>query len=614
MTAPETKKSNVIIGIDLGTTYSCLSVWKDGAPVVIPSASGRTMPSWVAFKGDEKIVGAGAKSQASQNPTNTVYDIKRILGRSFHDPVVQQEKKTLPYKIIEGSNGEPKVVVDWTNKNKELSPEEVSAMILGELRMAAEEFLGHEVTDAVVTVPAHFNNLQRQATKHAGRIAGLNIRRIINEPTAAALAYGLHSATEKPNVLIFDLGGGTFDVSCLEMDEGVLEVKATGGDTHLGGEDLDQTVVDWCCGLFKEQHDAKKAQELKSSKRSMAILKGAVEDAKKELSTAQSVDIKVDKILDDINFKATLDRATFISLNKELFKRCIDTVKSVLVDAETELEEVTDIVLVGGSTRVPFLQDSLYELFGKRLELCKKVHPDEAVAIGAAVQGHILASGGTGGGGALSTESQELLLLDVTPLSLGIELQGRVMSTLIKRNSAIPCKKTRTYSTVEDNQTSIDVVVYEGERACVDSNNQLGSFVITGIEKAKQGEPKVDVSFSLDANGILSVSAKDQVTGAEANAIIKNEKGRMSDADVERMVADAEKYRTQDKELAKKHAYKNKLEQALIEAQEKATGDDAVTELKELVDWMDLDSAEASLEDMKKRMHHLEEKYGIEGR
>jgi heat shock protein 1/8 len=389
----------------------------------------------------------------------------------------------------------------------------------------------------------------------------------------------------------------------------------SGGDTHLGGEDLDQKVVEWCCGLFEEQNDAKKSQQLKSSKHSMAKLKGAVEAAKKELSTAKSVEIKVDALLDGIDFKATLDRATFQSLNKELFSQCMETVKSCLVDANTALNEVTDIVLVGGSTRVPFLQDSLYKLFKKRLELCKTVHPDEAVAIGAAVQGYILASGGSGGAEALATEENvtDLLLLDVTPLSLGIELEGREMSTLIKRNTAIPCRKTRTYSTVENNQTSIDVVVFEGERACVDSNNQLGSFVITGIEQAKKGEPKVDVTFVLDANGILSVSAKDQVTNAEASCVIKNEKGRLGDADVARMIADAEKYRSHDKELAKKHVYKTKLERAIVDAKEKAVEAGDVTELAQLMDWMELDSAEASLEEMKKRGKMLEEKYDAEG-
>jgi len=458
--------------------------------------------------------------------------------------------------------------------------------------------------------------------------------RIINEPTAAALAYGLHDggcsadqSYDKPNVLIFDLGGGTFDVSCLEMCDGVFEVKATGGDTHLGGEDLDQTVLKWACDLLEKQHAGKK-QELLKSKHGMAKLKAAVELAKKELSSTDSVDIVVDDVLNGINFRATLDRATFQSLNKELFAKCLDTVKTVLQDAGTKLHEVTEIVLVGGSTRVPHLQDQLYKFFKKRLELCKSLNPDECVAIGAAVQGHILASGGSGGGkdlldGIENEMTTELLLLDVTPLSLGIELEGRVMSTLIKRNEAIPCQKTRTYSTVVDNQSSIDVVVYEGERACVDANNQLGSFVIRGIEQGKAGEPKIDVTFALDANGILSVTARDQATQAQASTVIKNEKGRLSEAEVDRMVAEAERYRGQDKELAEKHAYLNKLEQALTEAKRMVTNNNdndtanndgdhhhQVTELNELMDWMKLDSAEATLEEMRKRGSVLVEKYG----
>jgi len=611
--------SKTIIGIDLGTTYSCVSVWKDGKPVVIPSPSGRTMPSWVSFgTNGSRTVGAAAKAQYAENPTNTVFDVKRILGRSFHDDVVQDERKALPFLINEGRNGEPKIVV--RGGSMELSPEEVSSMILSELKVAAEVYLGHAVSEAVITVPAHFNNLQRQATKIAGKIAGLNVRRIINEPTAAALAYGLHSngaECDKPNVLIFDLGGGTFDVSCLEMCEGVFEVKATGGDTHLGGEDLDQTVVKWAVDLFDKTYPGKK-KELLNSKHGMAKLKAAVEDAKKQLSDADtktgSVQIAVENLLENgIHLNCTLDQATFQKLNKELFVKCMETVKSVLLDAGTKLTEVTDIVLVGGSTRVPFLQEQLYKLFKKRIELCKELNPDECVAIGAAVQGHILASGGSGGGQDLESESltTELLLLDVTPLSLGIELEGRVMSTLIKRNEAIPCKMTRTYSTVADNQTSIDVVVYEGERACVDANNKLGSFVINGIESAKAGDAKVDVTFTLDANGILTVSAKDQVTGANAEAVIKNEKGHISDAEVERMVQEAEKYRAQDKDLVKKHAYSKKLEAALIEAKAAATEDSDIKEVSDLMDWMRLDSAEATLEDMMSRGTLLQDKYNI---
>jgi len=630
-----------IIGIDLGTTYSCLACWdeKSNKAEVIPTPSGRTMPSWVAFTPSGKVVGSAAKSQVASNPKNTVYDVKRIIGRPYKDPVVSDENKAFPFDVVEGPMGDPKLRVEWRGETKELSPEEVSAMVLSELRVAAERHLGREVRSAVITVPAHFNNQQRQATKDAGRIAGLHVKRIINEPTAAALAYGLHSnkpaaaaaADEKggedneddeiakSNVVIFDLGGGTFDVSVLTMDSGVFEVKATGGDTHLGGEDFDNSVVDWCLSEIEKKHGSKVATAVRGSSRAKARLQRAVENAKRTLSTAQRAEIEVDSLAEGVDFALPLSRTKFEELNAALFGRCIDTVKSVLLDASVDLEDVTDVVLVGGSTRVPFLQSSLQSLFKGRLDLCKSVHPDEAVAVGAAVQGHILATGGSGGGKDLESEATtDLLLLDVTPLSLGIELEGRQMSTLIKRNTAIPCKKTRTYTTVDDWQTEIDVVVFEGERPCIDANNKLGSFVISGVQRARAGEPKVDVTFALDANGILNVTARDQVTNAEARATIKAEKGRLRPEDIERMIEDAERYRAQDEELAKKTAYKTGLEEALFTAQSKVAegdsgGDDeaAMRELEDLMDWLELDSDSATLDEMKARGRILEDKFGL---
>ena len=629
-----------IIGIDLGTTYSCLAVWNDQTQQaeVIPTPSGRTMPSWVAFTSSGKMVGASAKAQVATNPRNTVYDVKRIIGRSFQDPAVLSEAKAHPFAIVEGRHGEPAVRVEWRGETKEICPEEISAMILTELRMAAEQHLGCKVDSAVITVPAHFNNQQRQATKDAGRIAGLHVKRIINEPTAAALAYGLHSGkkpegaaaaaaaaadaaadgeeeeAEKSNVVIFDLGGGTFDVSVLAMDSGVFEVKATGGDTHLGGEDFDNTVLDWVFKDIEAQHGADVAGQIKKSDRAKARLRRAVEAAKRSLSSAQAAEVEVDSLLGDLDYTTTLTRQKFEELNAVLFLRCIDTVKSVLVDADVKLADVTSIVLVGGSTRVPFLQTSLHSLFGGRLDLCKTVHPDEAVAIGAAVQGHILASGGSGGGKDLESEATtDLLLLDVTPLSLGIELEGKLMSTLIKRNTAIPCRKTRTYSTVADWQTEVDVVIYEGEKPTIVGNNKLGDFVISGVERARAGEAKVDVTFALDANGILNVSARDQVTGSEASAKIKAEKGRLSQDDIDQMVADAEKYRAQDADLSQKTAYKTALEEAIFTAQSKVSAEDpeGMTMLEDLMDWLELDSEDASLDDMKKRGESIENQFNI---
>jgi len=618
---PETYEP--IIGIDLGTTYSCVSVWNAAEKKieVINTPHGRTMPSWVAFSSEGKTVGHPAKAQVASNPNNTVFDVKRIIGRSFNDEVTQAELKHFPFKVVGSGKGDVKIEVEWRGATKQLSPEEVSSFILAELKLAAEKHLGHPVKKAVITVPAHFNNQQRQATKDAGRIAGLDVRRIINEPTAAALAYGLHSSgnaeadeAAKANVLIFDLGGGTFDVTCLSMNGGVFEVKSTGGDTHLGGEDFDNLVVAWVISQFEAKNGKAAAKSLKESNRAGARLRRACEAAKRVLSESSTTTIEVDSIVDGYDLVVELTRVQFEKLNEVLFKKCLDTVTDVLKDAKVEAKEVTEIVLVGGSTRVPILQTKLGEMFQNRLELCKSIHPDEAVAIGAAVQGHILASGGSGGGLSLEGTNTDLLLLDVTPLSLGIELEGRVMSTLIKRNSAIPCKKTRTYTTVDDWQTEIDVVVYEGERPHVDGNNKLGSFVISGVQKAKAGEPKVDVTFSLDANGILTVSAEDQITGAKAFAEIKAEAGRLTAEEVQRMIDDAEKYKVADEELVKKTELKTALEEAIFECKSiaKEKKDTAgMKEISEMMDWLELDSESATVETLKKKAISLEDKWGV---
>ena len=613
-----------IIGIDLGTTFSCVAVYDSETQrvKVLPNSIGElTTPSWVAFTQSGRVVGQPAKQQASMNASNTIYDVKRFIGRSLDDPVTREEAKRVPYHIVDGGNGRPVIEVDWKGAKQRLSPEEVSSMVLLEMKRAAELALGRSIKKAVVTVPAHFNDQQRQSTKDAGRIAGLDVVRIINEPTAAALAYGLHSAgvegaaaQDKSNVVIFDLGGGTFDVSVLSMEGGVFAVKATGGDTHLGGEDFDNALVDWCLKQIEEKNGKNAAKAVKSNTKSQQRLKRAVEAAKRTLSTSNETDIDLEALIDGENFNVTLTKSQFEKLCQPLFVRCIDTVKAVIRDAGATLETVSDVVLVGGSTRVPALQEMLSGLFNGRIELCKSINPDEAVAYGAAVQGAILKGGGTGGGAALDGISTDLVLLDVTPLSLGIELEGRVMSVLIPRNTPIPCVKSREYTTCEDWQTEIDVVVFEGERPQTSANNKLGDFKISGVQRAKRGEPKVEVTFSLDANGILSVTAMDKVTGAQANSQIKADRGRLTDADIERMIADAERYREEDLALARKIHLRNALEEAVYSVKSALTERNdiaGITELDDTLTWLEYDSESATYEEIQKKADQLTSRFGV---
>lgn len=496
-------------------------------------------------------------------------------------------------------------------------------MVLLEMKRAAEAALGKTCKKAVITVPAHFNDQQRQATKDAGRIAGLDVVRIINEPTAAALAYGLHSTAgqaataSRPNVLIFDLGGGTFDVSVLSMDGGVFAVKATGGDTHLGGEDFDNCMVEWCLKTIEEKHGKNAAKAVKASQRSTLRLRRACESTKRILSQAQEAIIEVDSLIEGETFTATITRAAFEKICTPLFTRCIDTVKAVVKDAGATVDSVSDVVLVGGSTRVPKLQELLSSLFNDRIELCRSVNPDEAVAYGAAVQGAILKGGGSGGGEDLGGGpgiGSDLILLDVTPLSLGIELEGHVMSVLIPRNTPIPCVKSREYTTCDDWQTEIEVVVFEGERPHTSANNKLGAFTISGVERARRGEPKVEVTFGLDANGILSVSARDKVTGAKADAQIKADRGRLTEDEIDRMIADAERFRAEDELLARRIFMRNALEEAVYSVKSayvEAANMLAVSELDDILSWLEDEGESASYEQLQSKARTMSTKFGI---
>jgi L1 cell adhesion molecule like protein len=617
-------KEGPVIGIDLGTTYSCVSVFDEETQKVrvIPNSIGElTTPSWVSFTADGRVVGQPAKSQASMNSANTIYDVKRFIGRSTDDVVTKEEIKRVPYAIVDGGDSRTMIEVQWRGETKRMSPEEISSMVIAELKSAAEANLGCKVNRAVITVPAHFNDQQRQATKDAGRIAGLDVARIINEPTAAALAYGLHSAgsegaskLDKANVLIFDLGGGTFDVSILSMEGGVFAVKATGGDTHLGGEDFDEAITQWCMKEIESKNGKAAAKAIKASGKAQQRLRREVEKAKRNLSTSKTSDIELDQLVDGENFSTTLTRSNFEKICQPLFTRCIDTVRAVIKDAGATLETVSDLVLVGGSTRVLALQEQLSGLFNDRIELSKSINPDEAVAYGAAVQGAIIKSGGSGGGLALDGVSSDLVLLDVTPLSLGIELEGRVMSVLIPRNTAIPCVKSREYTTCEDNQTEIDIVVFEGERPQTSANNKLGEFKISGVQRAKRGEPKVEVTFSLDSNGILAVTAMDKVTGANAKAEIKADRGRLTDTDIERMIADAERYREEDLALARKIHLKNALEESVYGVKTNLTERNdiaGISDLDEILTWLEYDAESASFQELQKKADQLYSRFGV---